>query len=122
MLKLAHIYRFLLLAGLFLSITAVAEMSANNYISKKTEINAGNYTSLNVTSNENLVADLVDNEITEDVESNHQFLSINLRSGSYGFCDVASTEERSVLTKFSVPFYKFSHLFILFHCWKYLCL
>ena len=121
MIKLAYIYRLLLVTGLFLTIIAMPKMSANNHVSKKTEFNAGNHNLLRMISNENLIADIVDNEIN-DVDFFHQHDSIISKSNTYRFGDLLNEKETSHFAKLQVPFHKFPHLFILFHCWKYLCL
>lgn len=117
MIKLAYIHRLLLLIGLFLLITAIPEMSANKQVFKKNEINSGNHNSLKTILNENLIADI---DIADE-DSYHQFLGIILKADFYRYGCI-SREKEVDFTKLQVPFHKFPHLFILFHCWKYLCL
>lgn len=122
MIKLAYIYRLLFLTGLFLTIIAIPEqILANSHFSKKTEINANHHNLVKAIINENLVADIVDNEITDE-DSYHQFFGATLKVDSYRFGYLLPKQEAIDFDKFQVPFHKFPHLFILFHCWKYLCL
>jgi hypothetical protein len=110
------------LTGLFLTIIAIPEqMLANSHFSKKTEINANHHNLVKAIINENLVADIVDNEITDE-DSYHQFFWATLKVDSYRFGYLLPKQEAIDFDKFQVPFHKFPHLFILFHCWKYLCL
>jgi hypothetical protein len=119
--KLTYLYRMLLFVGIILTAKAMAVDSVKNHSTKKSEITSGSKIYLEVLSKDNLLAEDVDNDIADEKPFKNSF-SNDLRSVSYGFCDVTIEAERTVLSKFSVPFYKFSHLFMLFHCWKYLCL
>ena len=116
MVKLAYIHRLLLLTGLFLLVTAMSEMSAKTHVCRKSEINTGNHNSLKTIFNENLIADI---DITDE-DSYHESFGIILKPNSYRFAYI-SQEEEIHFAKFQVSFHKFPHLFILFHCWKYLC-
>lgn len=121
MIKLAYIYRLLLLTGLFLTIIEMSEILSINHASNKTEINAVNRNLLKTTPNENLIADVVENEITED-DFFPQYANFLLKSESNHFSFELHQEDTTDLTKIQIRFYKLPHLFILFHCWKYLCL
>ena len=121
MIKLAYIYRLLFLTGLFLTITATSKMSAAKYTSTKTEINPGNHSLLKIISSENFIADIVDDELTDD-DLFHQPSASILKANIYRFSNFLQEEETTDFTKLQIRFYKFPHLFILFHCWKHLCL
>ena len=120
MIKLAYIYRLLFLIGLFLTTPATSKISANNHVPKNTEINSSNHSLLKTISNENFIADIVDDELTGD-DLFHQSSTIILNSNVYRFSDVLQQEKTINFTRFQIPFHKFPHLFILFHCWKHLC-
>lgn len=121
MIKLVYIYRLLFLTGLFLTISATSKISANNYASKNTEINSSSHSLLKTISNENFIADIFDDELNDD-DLFHQNSDIILKSNAFRFSEILQQQETINFTKFQVPFHKFPHLFILFHCWKHLCL
>lgn len=122
MIKLAYIHRLLFLTGLFLTMMVMPEMSASDHLSKKTEVKAGNHNVSKILSNENLIADIVVNEeiIDEDLSNHH--LSIILKPDAYRFGDTLQEKEKTHFAKLPIPSHKFPLLFILFHCWKCLCL
>lgn len=121
MMKLVYIYRLLFLTGLFLTTPAISKVSANNYASTKIEINSGNHNLLKVIFNENFIADIVNDEIIDDDLLHQPSVSI-LKANISRFSNVLQEEETTDFTKLQIPFHKFPQLFILFHCWKYLCL
>lgn len=98
------------------------EISANNYSAKKSEFNAGNHNLLKVITNENLIADIVVNEISDDDDFLHQHSSIILKSDSHRFGCLLQQEETTEYINSQLFLHKFPRLFILFHCWKYFIL
>ena len=117
MLKLTDIFKLLLFVSILLTSKVLFAQSVSTQISTHTYVISSSTHHVNY--DESFVFE--DNDTSENIKifSNLPFATI-VKSYCYDFGLFKEEFAKIFLKKITAPFHRLTHLFIIFHCWKFL--
>ena len=118
--KGAYILKLILFVGLWLSAKVISVKATDSHVVKKVNATLNNWSLLETITNDDMIAEDGDKDIADNDFAQNQ-VGEESRSGFHGL-GVQREVKKSDLTKCFLSSYKSTHLFIFFHCWKFLFL